>query len=44
MEISDTGLFFSESPHSLVGEAGMGITKHNYAASQKEICYTGCLR
>ena len=38
MEMSDTGLFFSESPHSLVGEADMGITKHNYTASQNEIC------
>lgn len=38
MEMSDTRVFFSESTHSLVGEADIGITKHNYVANQNEIC------
>lgn len=38
MEMSDTSVFFSESTHSLVGEADIGITKHNYVANQNEIC------
>lgn len=39
LEMSDTGLFFSESTHSLLGEADVGITQHNYIASQNEICW-----
>lgn len=35
--MSDAGLLFSESTHGVVGEADMGITKHNYIAIQNEV-------